>query len=66
MMLVPLRGPYGKFDGKPLYLNALSYMGYIHLPIVQTIWPNTAYNVDTITDEKDYLKILNNAIDNAV
>lgn len=41
-------------------------MGYIHLPIVQTIWPNTAYNVDTITDEKDYLKILNNAIDNAV
>lgn len=62
MLYILILAPYGHFEEKPLYLNPISYMGYIHLPIITTIWPNTAYKVDTITDERDYLKILNNSI----
>lgn len=59
-MLVPLRGSYGEFEGKPLYLNPISYLGYIHVPIMTKIWPNTAYKLNSLSDDNNYIQMLNN------
>ena len=42
MIIVPLRHPYNNFEGNDLFLSPLAYMGYVHLPVLTKIFPNTA------------------------
>jgi hypothetical protein len=54
-MLVPLRSAYASFDGVPLYISPLAYLGYVHFPVLKKLWPQSAYEVK---DTRKMIEIL--------
>ena len=41
LMLVPLGKPYMVQRDTPIYLDAMTYLGYVVLPEVSDVWPQT-------------------------
>lgn len=41
MLMVPIFNPYMQQRNTKIYLDPLSYMGFVIKPIVEDIWPQT-------------------------
>lgn len=48
MMLVPLFKPYMNFKGVDLWIEPISYLGFLHLPEYTKLWPTTAFDLKSL------------------
>ena len=46
LLIVPLTKPYKMHGPIELFMNVFSFIGFIHRPVYEKLWPETGYYVE--------------------